>query len=402
MTPLFRKLLGINWVIVANIVLLITFGIYAIYNAADGRAGFQNKWNEQVVWTAVGFVGFFTASLIDYKWLRWIAWPGYFIGLALVILVKYIGTTRNVGARSWIDVGPMSLQPSQLMIVAGIIALAIVFGDLQRWAPIFRSPALRILLGGALAVVPMLLILKEPDLGSAAIWGPMFCGMILVGSIPLRYLIALVLTVMIALPLAYIFALKPYQQNRIIVFRKMLLNEPLSRDDLRGDAWTQNYLQIAVGSGGMEGKGPLSRKVMGQKSIHRTFFPHEAINDFITAVICEEFGFRGMLLLIMGFSMLLFQCVFVAFYARDPMGRLLVVGVVSCMMTYIFMNIGMNLLMVPITGLPLPFISYGGTFMVVVLFMFGLVQSVWVHRNINPATVSATDGSKRPMKPDEE
>ena len=89
--------------------------------------------------------------------------------------------------------------------------------------------------------------------------------------------------------------------------------------------------------------------------------------------------------MIAGFSMLLFQCIFVAFYARDQMGRLIVVGVVAAMMTYIFMNIGMNLLMVPITGLPLPFISYGGTFMVVVLFMFGLVQSVWVHRNISPA-----------------
>jgi rod shape determining protein RodA len=182
--------------------------------------------------------------------------------------------------------------------------------------------------------------------------------------------------------------LKDYQQNRIVVFRKMLFNEPLSRDDLRGDAWTQNYLQIAVGSGGLEGKGPLSRKVEGQKSIHRTFFPHEAINDFISAVICEEFGFRGMLLMIAGFSMLLFQSIFVAFYARDPMGRLIVVGVVAAMMTYIFMNVGMNLLMVPITGLPLPFISYGGTFMVVVLFMFGLVQSVWVHRNISPAQPS--------------
>lgn len=385
MTPLFRKFLGINWVIVINMLLLITFGIYAIYNAADGRPGFETKWSEQVVWTSIGFIGFFVAALTDYKWLRWVAWPMYFIGLGGVILVKFIGTTRGVGARSWIDVGPLSVQPSQLMIVAGIIVLAIVFGDLQRWAPIFRSPALRIILGGILTVVPMALILKEPDLGSAAIWGPMFCGMILVGSIPFRYLITLVLIVMTILPLAYSFGLKPYQQNRIIVFRKMLLNEPLTREDLRGDAWTQNYLQIAVGSGGMEGKGPLSRKVMGQKSIHRSFFPHEAINDFISGVICEEFGFRGMLLLISGFSMLMFQCIFVAFYARDPMGRLLVVGVVSAMMTYIFMNIGMNLLMVPVTGLPLPFISYGGTFMVVVLFMFGLVQSVWVHRNISPA-----------------
>jgi rod shape determining protein RodA len=393
MTPLFRKFISINWVIVLNILALTTFGVYCIYNAADGRVGFANKWSEQVVWTIIGFVGFFVASLIDYKWLRWLAWPGYFIALGGVILVKFIGTDNDVGARSWIRFGSMSVQPSQFMIVAGIIVLAVVFGDLQRWAPIFRSPALRIILGAILTVVPMALILVEPDLGSAAVWGPTFCGMILVGSIPFRYLVTLVLGVLIVLPPAYFFGLKDYQQNRIVVFRKMLFNEPLSRDDLRGDAWTQNYLQIAVGSGGLEGKGPLSRKVEGQKSIHRTFFPHEAINDFISAVICEEFGFRGMLLMIAGFSMLLFQSIFVAFYARDPMGRLIVVGVVAAMMTYIFMNIGMNLLMVPITGLPLPFISYGGTFMVVVLFMFGLVQSVWVHRNISPAQ-PAEDGRR--------
>jgi rod shape determining protein RodA len=398
MTPLFRKFLSINWVIVANILVIVTFGIYAIYNAADGRPGFQNKWNEQVIWTCIGFIGFFVAALIDYKWLRFLAWPMYFVALGLVILVKFIGTTRGVGARSWIDVGPLSLQPSQLMIVAGIAVLAIVFGDLQRWAPMFRSPALRIVLGGILAVVPMALILKEPDLGSAAIWGPTFCGMILVGSIPFRYLISLLLVVLTALPLAYSFGLKEYQQNRIVVFRKMLFNEPLTRDDLRGDAWTQNYLQIAVGSGGLEGKGPLSRKVQNQKSIHRTFFPHEAINDFISGVICEEFGFRGMLLVISGFSMLMFQCIFVAFHARDQMGRLLVVGVVASLMTYIFMNIGMNLLMVPITGLPLPLISYGGTFMVVILFMFGLVQSVWVHRHISPAQMPTDRERERAEK----
>ncbi|MBL9117505.1 MAG: FtsW/RodA/SpoVE family cell cycle protein [Verrucomicrobiaceae bacterium] len=384
MTPLFRKFLGLNWVIFANIIILITFGVYAIYNAADGRPGFEKQWSDQVIWTCIGLVGFFVASLIDYKWLRFVAWPMYIVALGGVILVKYIGTDNDVGARSWIRFGGLSIQPSQLMILAGIAVLAIVFGDLQRWARVFRSPALRIVLGGILTVVPMVLILKEPDLGSAAVWGPMFCGMLLVGSIPFRYLIALVLLVLTVLPLAYSFGLKEYQQNRIIVFRKMLLNEPLTREDLRGDAWTQNYLQIAVGSGGMEGKGPLSRKVLNQKSIHRTFFPHEAINDFISGVICEEFGFRGMLLLISAFSMLMFQCIFVAFYARDQMGRLLVVGVVATMMTYIFMNIGMNLLMVPITGLPLPFISYGGTFMIVVLFMFGIVQSVWVHRNISP------------------
>ncbi len=384
MTPLFRKFLGINWVIVINIVILIGFGVYAIYNAADGRPGFENKWSDQVVWSCAGGVVFFATAMLDYKWLRWGAWIMYVAALGGIFLVKAIGVERS-GAQSWIEVGSITVQPSQFAIVAGIAVLAIVFGDLQRVVPVFRYPFLRILLGSILAVVPMALILKEPDLGSAMVWGPMFCGMILVGSIPFRYLIALILIVMTILPLAYFFGLKDYQKRRIDTYIRMLTTTEAKIEDIQGDGWVPYHLQLAVGSSGFEGKGPLSRKVEDQRSIHRTFFPHEAINDFISGVICEEFGFRGMLLVLSGISLLIFQCIFVAFYARDQMGRLVVVGVVAAMMTYVFMNVGMNILLVPITGLPLPFISYGGTFMVVVLFMFGLVQSVWVHRNISPA-----------------
>jgi rod shape determining protein RodA len=382
MTPLFRKLLGINWVIVVNIILLISFGIYAIYNAADGRKGFESMWSKQVILSAVGFIVFFGVALIDYKWLRWGAWIMYAASIGGLILVKLIGVTQNSGARSWILIGGQTVQPSQFAILAGIAVLAIIFGDLQRVAPVFRYPFLRIALGGVMTIVPMLMILKEPDLGSAMVWGPMFCGMILVGSIPFRYLVVLLLSVLIVLPVAYYFGLKPYQKDRIDTYIDMLMNKKV---DVQQSAWVPYHLQLAVGSSGFEGKGPLSHKVDGQRSIHRTFFPNEAINDFITGVICEEFGFRGMVLMLSGMSLLIFQCIFVAFYARDQMGRLVVVGVVAAMMTYIFMNVGMNVLLVPITGLPLPFISYGGTFMVVVLFMFGLVQSVWVHRNISPA-----------------
>jgi rod shape determining protein RodA len=385
MTPLFRKFLSINWIIVLNIIALITFGIYAIENAAAGRPGFEGVANKQIVWTFIGAFVFLCVSMVDYKWLRWGGWPIYLLALASVVAVKVIGIEKN-GARSWIAIGGgQTIQPSQFAIIAGIIVLAIVFGDLQRVAPIFRYPFLRIALGGILAVVPMALILKEPDLGSAAVWGPMFIGMIIVGSIPFRYIIALGLIALCILPLAYFFALKQYQKDRIDMYLEMLINKDVKAKDIQGAGWVPHHLQLAVGSAGFEGKGPFSQKVPDQASIHRTFFPTEAINDFISGVISEEFGFRGMLLLITGFSMLMFQCVFVAFFARDQMGRLLVVGIISAIMTYIFMNIGMNILLVPITGLPLPFISYGGTFMVVVLFMFGLVQSVWVHRNISPA-----------------
>jgi rod shape determining protein RodA len=235
-----------------------------------------------------------------------------------------------------------------------------------------------------MAVIPMLMILKEPDLGSAMVWGPTFVGMIMVGSIPFRYLIVLLLAVLTFLPIAFFFGLKDYQRERITTYIDMLTNKPVN---IQEAAWVPYHLQLAVGSAGFQGKHQLAHSSTigsAKRTIHETFFPNEAINDFISGVICEEFGFRGMLLLITGMSLLIFQCIFVAFYSRDQMGRLVVVGIVATLMTYMFMNIGMNMLLVPITGLPLPFISYGGTFMVVVLFMIGLVQSVWVHRNISP------------------
>jgi rod shape determining protein RodA len=386
MTPLFRKFLGINWVIVANIIALMAFGVYAVYNAGDGRAGslLVNAWSKQIIFCCAGVVIMIITSLFDYKWVRWGAGPFYLLAVAGLIAVKFVGK-ETLGAQSTIQLPGFVLQPSQLALAAGIISLALVFGELPRIASIFRYPFLRIALGGLLAVVPMLLILTEPDLGSAAVWGPVFLTMLLVGSIPFRYLIALLLVVLTILPLAYYFKLKPHQKARIDTFILMLANrENVTTENIRGDGWVPHFLELAVGSAGFDGKGPLSRKVEDQKSIHRTFLPHEVINDFISAVIAEEFGFRGMVLMVCGMSMLIFQCIFVAAYARDQLGRLMVVGLVAALMTYIFLNVGMNILLVPITGVPLPLISHANTFMLAVMFMFGLVQSVWVHRNVSP------------------
>jgi rod shape determining protein RodA len=386
MTPLFRKFLGINWLIVINIIVLMAFGVYAVYNAGAGREGvvLPNVWSKQILFCCAGVFVMLVTALFDYKWVRWGAVPFYLLSLGGVIAVKFIGQ-EVLGAKSVIRLPGFALQPSQLALAAGIISLSLVFGELPRWAPIFRYPFMRIALGGVLAAVPMVLILVEPDLGSAAVWGPVFLTMLLVGSIPFRYLISLLLIVMTALPLAYYFKLKPHQKARIDTFVQMLTNrESVTTADIRGDGWVPHFLEMAVGSAGFHGKGPLSRQVEDQKSIHRTFLPPEVINDFVSAVVAEEFGFRGMVVMVCVFSLLIFQCIFVAAYARDQLGRLMVVGLVAALMTYIFMNIGMNILLVPITGLPLPFISHANTFTLVMMFMFGLLQSVWVHRNISP------------------
>lgn len=382
MTPLFKKFLGINWLLVLNIAALLVFGVYAIFNASAHKeeAEFAFKWRDQIRWALIGLPFFFIASLIDYKWIRWACLPMYLAGIGGLVAVLLIGVEIG-GNKAWIRVGGQMVQPSQFAIMAGILILSVIFGELPRILPVFRRPWLRIMLAGMIAGVPAVMVIKE-DLGSGLVWGPVFLSMMLIGSIPFRYLITLLLCVVSVVPLVYVFALKPYQQARINSTWYMMTNQ-MDKVNLQDEGWVAKHLQIAVSTGGLEGKGPLSMKVPDQASIHRTFFPHESINDFIFGVIAEEFGFRGCLVVLGLMLLLLLQGVFVAFCARDQLGRLIVVGVVAMFFVHTFQNAGMNLVMLPVIGLPMPFVSYGGTFVVVTLFLMGMVQSVWVHRNIS-------------------
>lgn len=388
MTPLFRKFLGLNWLLLANMLLLIAWGVWSIYNASAFRPeeSLSNKWRDQVQWCFIGMVPFFAAALMDYRWIRWGAPFAYLAGVAGLVAVKLFANEVK-GAKSIIDLGVISVQPSQFAIAATIFSVAVALGCLHRTLPVFRHHWLRLGLTGILVAVPMVLVLTEPDLGSAAVYGPVLVAMLLVGSIPFRYLITLFLVAMCVIPLAYFFKLKPYQKQRIEVFINLVTNKKI---DKQNEGYMADKVQIAVGSAGFEGKGPLSEKALaeGQTTVHRAFYTAtEAFNDFIYSVIVEEFGFRGGMLLILGLEFLLLQCIFIAFYARDQLGRLLVVGVAAMIFAHSMQHIGMNVLMMPITGLPLPFTSYGGTFLVVTMGLMGMVQSVWIHRNISPVKI---------------
>lgn len=392
MTPLFKKFLGINWILMLTMAGLLTFGIYAIFNASSFREAqdLALKWKQQITWIGLGLPFLFGAALIDYKWVRWACWPMYLAGIGGLVYLNLFGVEIN-GNKNWVNVGGLSMQPSQFAIMAGIIMLAVVFGELPRMVPAFRRPWLRILVGGLLAGVPAAMVIKE-DLGSGLVWGPVFLSMMLVGSIPFRYIITLILGALCVVPLLYFFVLKDYQQARIDQTWYLLTNQP-EKVDTRGHGWVPNFVQTAVASAGFEGKGPLSEKVPDQRSIHRMFYPEaEAFSDYIFSVICEEFGFRGSMLLLSGIALLLLQGVFIAFYSRDQVGRLIVVGVVTMFFAHTFQNAGMNLCMLPVIGLPMPFISYGGTFMIVTLFLMGMIQSVWVHRNISSVKKQTADG----------
>jgi len=392
MTPLFKKFLGINWILMLTMAGLLTFGVYAIFNASSFRetTDLALKWRQQITWIGIGLPFLFIAALIDYKWVRWACWPMYLMGIGGLVYLHLYGVEIK-GNKNWIFIGGVSVQPSQFAIMAGIVMLAVVFGELPRMWPVFRRPWLRILVGGLMAGVPAAMVIKE-DLGSGLVWGPVFLAMMLAGSIPFRYMITMVLGALCVVPIVYFFVLKPYQQARIDTTWHLLTNQ-MEKVNTRGDGWVPNFVQTAVASAGFVGKGPMSEKVADQRSIHRMFYPEtESFSDFIFSVVCEEFGFRGAVLLLTGIALLLLQGVFVAFFARDQVGRLMVVGVVTMLFAHTFQNAGMNLSMLPVIGLPMPFISYGGTFMIVTLFLMGMMQSVWVHRNISPAKKKTLGG----------
>ncbi len=363
MHPLLRKFLGLNWPLFFLMLGLAGGGIYMIYSATWFRE--EVFWRNQVVWLAVGLPVFFVVSVLDYRWLKIGAVPIYVISVLLLLAVRFMGTERY-GSERWLVLGPLTLQPSQLALLAGILTLSLFLSQFRQWPPI-----LRVLGAGVIAGPPCLLILTQPDLGTTLVWGPVVLALFFIAGIPKRYLAVMLLVAIIAVPLMVNFGLKPYQRDRIVAFLDHNI-DPL------GVSWTINQSLIAIGSGGMAGKGfkaPNTQNELG-------FLPSTIVhNDFIFSVVGEQHGFLGGVVLLTLFGLVVIFGLQVALTAEDDFGRLLATGIVAMLFTHVFMNVGMTISVTPITGLPLPFISYGGTFLVVLFIAFGILQSVWVHRH---------------------
>src|SRR4029450_7497626 len=366
MTPFLRKLLGQNWLLLINMLALAIFGVVAIYSATYMHGDYAGDfWRRQADWVAVGLLAFMVASLVDYRWIRWGALPMYLAGIVFLIMTKFMGT-KVYGARSWLHLGPLHFPPPQFASVAGIMVLALFLTQFRE-----MHPMLRLLLCGAIAAAPCLLILMQPDLGEVIIWGPVLLALLFVGGLPLRYLICVILITVAFMPIAINLGLKPYKNQRITAFTHPDI-------DKQGSAWAINQSLIAIGSGGWSGKGFKAPNTQ----IELGFLPATAVhNDYIFSAVAEQWGFVGGIVLIGGFALLLMTCLFVAFFAGDQLGLLLVIGVTALIFTHIFQNVGMTIAMLPITGVPLPLISYSGSFVLMIMFGLGLVNSVWIHRN---------------------
>jgi len=383
MTPLLRKILGMNWLLVLTMLALAIFGVYAIESAArhlpNGGGYYAQR---QKMWIMVGCAIFFITALVDYRWIRWLGIPMYLSGLALMIVAMYEGTEVHQ-----ISAGSITFQPTQLGIAGGIVLMGSLLQDLPRWHAFFRLPFIRLGIIAVLAGVPFLIVVAMGDMGSAMVWLPVTAVIMFVCGIPYRYLLLLLITGFGCIALAY-FIILPKASERGAGRIELYLAMHNGKDvDINGDAYAPYWVSTAIGKAGWKGIGWNAASQRG--SLHdKKYIPWKtAHNDFIFAVIGEEQGFRGSLLLLTGYAMLLIQCLFIAFYSRDSSGRIIAAAVVALLFAHIFENIGMCVLMTPITGIPLPLVSYSGTFVVMVMFLLGLVQSVWIHRNVEIETV---------------
>ena len=206
------------------------------------------------------------------------------------------------------------------------------------------------------------------------VWVPVIMAMLFLGGIPKRYLIVITLIGLAALPLAINFVLKPYQRDRIVSF----LDPEI---DPKGTSWAINQSLIAIGSGGFAGKGFKAPNTQ----IEQGFLPGTTVHtDYIFSAIGEQWGFVGGVVMLAVFAMLLLSCLFTAYHAADEFGLLITIGFTAQVFFHIYQNVGMTVALMPITGLPLPLISYGGTFIVMIMFGLGLINSVWVHRKALP------------------
>jgi rod shape determining protein RodA len=386
-----RKLLNFNWLQFGAMVALIVIGTLAIRSAGCARAEsvFHGMWINNLTTAMLGLAIYFALSFVDYrKLISLAAWPWYLTALVMLVAVLIFGSTVYGGKR-WL----WFFQPSEISKLAIIVLLAEVFGRRRDerdasydWRLGFRGFSLAALLVG----VPAALILAEPDLGTTLALVPAALVMIFVANVWRKALVAMLLAggvAALAILAAVHEAEKPgvSQQRREEILKFVPLKDHQVRrvkvflfpeSDLMGAGYNLRQAKISIGSGGFSGKG-----IGKGENNHLKYLPQAiSMNDFIFCVWAEETGFVGSLLLLTLFGVLLVPGCHIAFVAGDERGRLLALGVSTLVFAHVYINIAMSVGLVPITGLPLPFISSGRTFLITVMAGLGLVQSVSIHR----------------------
>jgi len=354
------KLYEINWVFVLLLAAIASVGFAMLYSAADGS--FDPWASRQMVRFAMGMAILFVFALVEPRiWLQ-LAYPAYGFALLLLIAVEVAGTT-GMGATRWINLGFIQVQPSELMKITLALALARYYHVLEQDRvshPLYLLPAL------AFIALPVALVLRQPDLGTALLLSVVGVAIIFMAGLSWRYIVAAGAGALAAIPIVWEF-LHPYQRERVFTFL-----DP-SRDPL-GAGYHTTQAKIALGSGGVWGKGFME----GTQS-HLNCLP-EKQTDFIFVMLSEETGLMGGLALMGLYAAVLGFAFTVAMGIRHQFGRLLVAALAVNFFLYVFINVAMVMGLIPVVGVPLPLVSYGGSAMLFILAGFGLLMSMYVHR----------------------
>lgn len=407
MTPVTRLVAHRDFdrVLFACALCLVAASILMTYSAGRTSADPMPRLHlKQFLWGAIGLAGLLAALSIPYRSFDALAYPVYGLGLLLALLVLLLHGTPFVRER-WLLLGPVQFQPSEVAKYGVILVLARTLSAIKGG----RFKVSHLLLPIGFTVLPFVLILKEPDLGSALVLAGILLPVLYWGGVPVRvlfYLVSPLFAVIASLePLAFIAYLaalgaflafgkerniavlvvvvvanvgaglarpvlwshlKPYQRERFLSF--------VNPDDALGSAYQIIQSKVAIGSGGLAGKGLLKGT---QKGL--SFLPEQQ-TDFIFSVIGEEFGFVGCVIVLALFGALLVRAILIASHARNRFGSLLVMGIVALIAFQVVVNVGMTLGLLPVTGIPLPLVSYGGTSLTTTLFGIGLVLNVGLHR----------------------
>ena len=354
-----------NWSMLLIAALLLVIGLAFVYSASYRSLGadegyYTSSWKKQIVWAVFGVFVFLAVISIDYKRLIEWAYVFYGFGLLMLVITMVVGLEIN-GSKRWIDLGFFRWQTSELMKIGVILGLARL---LARWEK--RTEMTGLIAPLLLAFVPVIIIARQPDLGTAMVFLPVVVGMAFVAGARGKHLLTLALAGVLALPCLW-FVMKPYQKQRVLSFIQQDIDDP---ERLMADLYHLTQSKAAIGSGGLLGKG------WGEGQQNRLNFLPMRNTDFIFAVICEEWGFMGAGAVLVLFFLFFWRCTRTAEKTRDPAGRLLVTGVTILFATQMLVNTAMSAGQFPTVGLPLPFMSYGGSSLLTCFAGLGLVANV--------------------------
>lgn len=363
-----RLLPHLDWATVLALLALMGIGLLSIYSA---RWDFVHQQPGREFWTqlyavGLGLVAFVVCLVIDYRVFSQRSLFLYGGLIALLVYVMFFGTIRN-GSRRWIDLGVFNLQPSEFARIVMALVLAAYFSGVQRLGKSTKDIAI----GAGLLAVPLLLIMRQPDFGTAATLIPVLAGMLFVGGLRMKWIIVGATVAVLMSPLAWMYVLKDYQKSRVMTF----LDPEL---DPRGEGYQQLQAKITVGSGGLVGKGFGNATQAGGYG----FLP-EAHNDFVFSSWAEEHGFIGVLVALGLYLFVVLRCIDAAKLAKDRLGALLVIGILSGFAFQVVYNITMSAGLAPVKGLTLPLMSYGGSSLIATLAGFGLILNVRMRRFTN-------------------